>query len=232
MNSPLIKVCGMREGTNIQAVAEQARPDWMGFILWPGSKRYVDTVPSYMPPADVKRVGVFVDPTIEEVLQARQQFGLNLVQLHGKETPGFCLALKSAIAAEALPPLPIIKAFAISSTDDLAATSDYIRQDEGRASCTDAFKPADYFLFDTRTPLVGGSGQQFDWHILDAYTGSTPFLLSGGIGPEDAERLHTFQHPRCIGFDLNSRFETAPAMKDAEALAGFIRRVRQAGDLA
>ena len=107
----------------------------------------------------------------------------------------------------------VIKAFNIATTDDLLQTEPY----EGIA---------DYFLFDTKGKLVGGNGEQFDWSVLTAYNGRTPFLLSGGIGPDDTERIRTFYHPRCVGIDLNSRFEVSPALKDVNQLRTFIKEIR------
>ena len=83
----------------------------------------------------------------------------------------------------------------------------------------------DYFLFDTKGPSVGGNGVQFDWQVLDHYHGKTPFLLSGGIGPEDAERIQAFYHPQCIGIDLNSRFELSPGVKDINKLKAFLQKI-------
>jgi phosphoribosylanthranilate isomerase len=108
----------------------------------------------------------------------------------------------------------VIKAISVSSRDDIAAYKDY-------ADCVD------YFLFDTKCPSVGGSGQQFDWSVLDAYDGEVPFLLSGGIGPDDAERVSNFHHPKCIGIDLNSKFETEPAMKDVAAIGKFLNELHR-----
>lgn len=85
----------------------------------------------------------------------------------------------------------------------------------------------DYFLFDTKGPSVGGNGEKFDWSILDAYNGDTPFLLSGGIGPDDAERIKSFNHPKCIGIDLNSRFEIEPGIKDTVKLKTFLNYGKQ-----
>ena len=82
-------------------------------------------------------------------------------------------------------------------------------------------------LFDTQCPGRGGSGEQFDWSVLDAYDGDIPFLLSGGIGPDDADRVRAFRHPMCVGIDLNSRFETEPGIKDVAQLATFIDAVRR-----
>jgi phosphoribosylanthranilate isomerase len=110
--------------------------------------------------------------------------------------------------------LLIVKAFSIATRDDLLLTSLY----EGLA---------DYFLFDTKAQLVGGNGRKFDWSVLAHYDGSTPFLLSGGIGPDDASRLSAFSHPRLAGIDLNSRFEAAPALKNVELLKQFLYDIQQ-----
>lgn len=192
----------MRDPENIRAVEEQVKPDMMGFIFWKGSKRYVSEVPSYLP--ECTRVGVFVNPTEEEVLQKVTDFGLNAIQLHGQETPDFCRTIKEQTG------LPVIKAFSIASAADIANT----RQYEDTATL---------FLFDTKCKSIGGSGEKFDWDILQQYKGNTPFLLSGGIGPGDEEKVRRWRHPRWVGIDLNSRFETAPAYKDAEALTSFTR---------
>ena len=85
----------------------------------------------------------------------------------------------------------------------------------------------DYFLFDTKCKTVGGSGQQFDWQVLDEYDGDVPFLLSGGIGPEDVSRVRSFRHPKCVGIDLNSRFETEPGVKDVEKLRKFLNEIKK-----
>ena len=197
----------MRDPENIRAVEEMIHPDMMGFIFWKASKRYVSEVPSYLPKCT--RVGVFVNPTEEEVLQKVTGFGLNAIQLHGQETPDFCQQIKSKTG------LPIIKAISIGESDSSLFTL--------HSSLYEGI--ADFFLFDTKCKCVGGSGEQFDWDILQHYKGNTPFLLSGGIGPGDEEKVKRWHHPECIGIDLNSRFETAPALKDAEALVKFMRIV-------
>ena len=195
----------MREPENIRAVEEKAHPDMMGFIFWKGSKRYVSEPPAYLP--ECTRVGVFVNPTEDEVLQKVKDFGLNAIQLHGQETPDFCRTIKKRTS------LPIIKAFSIGEGDALRFTLHASRYEE----------ITDLFLFDTKCKCVGGSGEQFDWDILHCYKGETPFLLSGGIGPGDEEKVKRWHHPRWVGIDLNSRFETAPAYKDVETLAKFVR---------
>ena len=197
----------MREPENIRAVEENAHPDMMGFIFWKGSKRYVSEVPSYLPKCT--RVGVFVNPKEEEVLQKVKDFGLNAIQLHGQESPDFCQRIKQATR------LPLIKAISIGESDSSLFTL--------HSSLYEGI--VDLFLFDTKCKCVGGSGVQFDWDILQHYKGDTPFLLSGGIGPGDEEKVRRWRHPRWVGIDLNSRFETAPAYKDVEALATFVSKL-------
>jgi phosphoribosylanthranilate isomerase len=268
MNGELkVKVCGMREADNIRAV-EALGIDWMGFIFWPKSKRYVSKFPEYMP-VHAKRVGVFVDEDIEQVKRIAEDYALDIIQLHGHESPDYVRSFNAQASTldprlSSLNPQPsalnskpsIIKAFNIATAADLEATKPY----EGIV---------DYFLFDTRCPLCGdivaaphleaaaprpsidtlplgastlspgidalpgGTGQQFDWSILSAYDGSTPYLLSGGIGPGDAESgkdfLASCPSPltsKCIGIDLNSRFETVPALKDINKLRAFIKEIR------
>lgn len=213
MNYELIKVCGMREAENIRQV-EALAPDWMGFIFWKKSKRNVSKIPSYLPTA-CKRVGVFVDESPDTIRRIAQGYALDLIQLHGQEPPEGLRHLRSLCSVycgtTAVPRL--IKAFNIATAEDLEKTKPY----EGLA---------DYFLFDTKGKMVGGNGQQFDWTLLQHYHGSTPFLLSGGIGPDDARRVKSFHHPQCIGIDLNSRFETEPGLKDTELLSAFIKQIR------
>lgn len=197
----IIKTCGMRDADNIRAVSE-LRIDWMGFIFWPPSSRYVSETPSFLPTRQ-KRVGVFVDARIEEVKSKADEYALDLIQLHGSESPAFCEWLKGNSRQQ------LIKAFNIATQEDLEQTRPY----EGLV---------DYFLFDTKAKMVGGNGTQFDWSVLSAYQGNTPFLLSGGIGPDDAEKVRNFHHPQLAGIDLNSRFELSPALKDIEKLKQFI----------
>ena len=201
MNCALIKVCGMRDAENIREV-EALGIDLMGFIFWPKSSRYVSECPSYLP-KKCKRVGVFVNEDIEQVKHIAADYALDYIQLHGSESPGYVQQLHD---------WQVIKAISVSSRDDIATFKDY----EGLV---------DYFLFDTKCTCMGGSGQQFDWSVLDSYDGNTPFLLSGGIGPDDAERVKAFHHGKCIGIDLNSKFELSPALKDINKLQEFIKEL-------
>ena len=237
MEGAFFKVCGMRDAENIRAV-EALGIQWMGFIFWPGSKRFVSERPSYLP-TKCKRVGVFVDADIAEVLQKVEEYALDLIQLHGSESPEYISQLTSSLdprsssdatrhssnefgSALAAPSLPhsltsslphsltsIVKAFNIATPADLEQTHAYENI-------------VDYFLFDTKGKSVGGNGEQFDWRVLDHYHGPTPYLLSGGIGPDDVHRVRAFSHPSLAGIDLNSRFETSPAVKDIQSLQHFL----------
>ena len=211
MEKMLVKVCGMREADNIREV-EALGVDWMGFIFWPKSSRYVSDVPSYLP-TKCKRVGVFVDASIGDVMTIAEQYQLDLIQLHGQESPNYIAQLTSHL--KSLTSIKFIKAFNIATASDLEATKRY----EGYV---------DYFLFDTKGKSVGGNGEKFDWSVLSAYTGKTPYLLSGGISPTDADQLHvqcSMFHGPCVGIDLNSRFETAPGVKDINKLRTFIKEL-------
>ena len=193
----------MREAENIREV-EALGIDMMGFIFWPKSSRYVSQRPDYLP-TKCKRVGVFVDEDPEQVKRLAAEYRLDYIQLHGHETP----EVISYLRTPALPHPRILKAFNISTAEDLLQTQPY----EGLV---------DGFLFDAKGKSVGGNGEKFNWGVLDAYKGSTPFLLSGGIGPDDAERVNAFYHPKCIGIDLNSRFELSPGLKDVAKLKEFM----------
>ena len=197
---PIIKVCGMTDGDNIREV-EQLHPTMMGFIFYEKSPRYCREKPNYLPEL-VNRVGVFVDADSTFIKNQIFDFQLDYVQLHGHETPAFCQELKST-------GIGVIKAISVNCEADLWIAEAYINI-------------CDYLLFDTKTPKQGGSGQQFNWNLLSAYKGPTPFLLSGGIGPEDAEKLKQFHHPMLAGYDLNSKFESSPGIKDVSKLKAFL----------
>lgn len=203
----------MRDADNIRQV-EALGIDWMGFIFWPKSSRYVAEIPSYLP-TKCKRVGVFVDASIGDVMTIAEQYQLDIIQLHGQESPSYITQLISHLSR--LRNVKIIKAFNIATAIDFEATKryeDYV----------------DYFLFDTKGKSVGGNGEKFDWSVLSEYRGNTPYLLSGGIAPDDAPALtfspfHPFTSPLCIGIDLNSRFESAPGYKNVDTLKAFIKEL-------
>ena len=212
----------MREGENIRQVAELG-VNWIGMIFWDKSPRNVTMIPTYagiIPDrgSDIgsfkaKRVGVFVDEMPQNIITRVVNYKLDLVQLHGHETPTLIRNLRRTLAPDIRPGVQFIKAISVGGCNDIAAYKDY-------ADCVD------YFLFDTKCPTVGGSGSQFDWSVLGAYDGDVPFLLSGGIGPDDAERVRNFHHPKCIGIDLNSRFETEPGLKDITKLKQFLEQLK------
>jgi phosphoribosylanthranilate isomerase len=202
-----IKVCGMRDAENIREV-EALGIDMMGFIFWPKSSRYVSERPAYLP-SKCKRVGVFVNEDPEQVKRLAAEYRLDYIQLHGQESPEQISHLSPLTSH-----LSIIKAFNIATAEDLEQTKAY----EGLT---------DLFLFDAKGKSVGGNGEKFNWDVLDAYHGSTPFLLSGGIGPDDADNVKACCHPKCIGIDLNSRFELSPGLKDVNKLKLFLGKIQE-----
>lgn len=204
-----IKVCGMRDPENIAAVAA-LYPDYMGFIFYPGSARYVDSDNAdaiTALPASIKRTGVFVNATMEAILDRVKQFNLVAVQLHGKELPGLCRDLQLA-------GLEVIKAFGVDQDFDFESLAPY-------------GEVCDYFLFDTKTSRHGGSGKVFDWGVLSRYTLNKPYFISGGLGPENIAAAMQLPDNRLYAADLNSKFETAPAMKDIQKLAKAITLIKE-----
>src|SRR5574344_3144945 len=223
LTDPFLKVCGLCELANIQAVAD-LKPTHLGFIFYPPSPRAVRPEDGVTPAllADLKAQGitpvaVVVDEPFDTLLTLLKTYGFDTVQLHGREFPSYCAALKEQ-------GYTVIKAFPLESRAPLASRA---ANPEKEALVFESLSPADYegtcsyFLFDTKTPGKGGSGQRFDWSQLEAYQGSTGFLLSGGLGPDTVEDLLAFTHPRLAGYDLNSRFELAPGLKDVSSLRTF-----------
>ncbi len=208
-NSSLkIKVCGMRESDNIRHLIE-LKPDYIGFILFPGSKRYLgdDYELNTDIPESIQRVGVFVNALIPDIFNWANRLNLHLVQLHGNESPEYCIELHKM-------GVKIIKAFGVGDDFDFSNLSPYL-------SC------CDYFLFDTKTDLHGGSGKQFNWEVLRKYPFDKPVFLSGGIGPDDDETINNYRNIiNIFGIDINSRFEIDPGLKNTIALKGFFQKIR------
>lgn len=203
-----IKICGMREAANLRAIAG-LEPDFLGFIFYEKSPRFVGDALSpellrSLPPT-VRKVGVFVDAPLAELLATACHYGLDYVQLHGHETPTYCRETRAHN-------LRIIKAFSVDEGFNFATLTAY------SPSC-------DYFLFDTKGAHPGGNGTTFDWQVLARYQGPTPFLLSGGLGPGNAEELRHFQHPYLAGYDFNSQLETAPGLKDVAATERLLNSI-------
>ncbi len=193
----------MRDSENIRAI-EQTKADLMGFIFHPKSPRFVASLPEYMPKKQ-KRVGVFVNASLEQILAKAQKFSLEYIQLHGDEPPAFCSELKNR-------GLKVIRALRIANTDDIIRAESY--------------NMADLMIFDTKTELYGGSGKKFNWQLLENYKGCVPFLLSGGIRSDTFEEIKAFFHPQFAGIDLNSGFEISPALKDVGKLNNFIEKIK------
>ncbi|RZK15854.1 MAG: phosphoribosylanthranilate isomerase [Hymenobacter sp.] len=205
-----IKICGMREAGNLWAIADFL-PDFLGFIFYKKSARYMgDTLdPNELRglPQTICKVGVFVDEPLANLQTINCKYTLDYVQLHGAETPAYCQQARAA-------GLRLIKAFAVGDTFDFSTLTAY------EASC-------DFFLFDTKGALPGGNGTAFDWQILAGYAGTTPFLLSGGLGPDNLSALLDFHHPQLVGFDFNSHLETAPGVKDIATTRTLLQQLHQ-----
>jgi phosphoribosylanthranilate isomerase len=200
-----IKVCGLRDAENITAIAV-LKPDYMGFICYNRSPRFVSDMDVEIlnnMPGGVEKTGVFVNEGKERITQVIGQYSFDAIQLHGNESPEFCENFKSKVT--------VIKAFGVDDSFDFAQL--------------DAYKNSvDFFMFDTKTEKHGGSGQAFNWRILDRYTLNVPFFLSGGLSLENLPTIKQITHPAFYAVDLNSRFEIEPGLKD-------INRLKQAFEL-
>lgn len=233
----------MRDADNIRAVSALGI-DMIGFIFYPKSPRCVQmissragTIPDYSEERIKKasmfgegleneehegkekskqpaRVGVFVDDMPQNIVTRVYNYNLDYIQLHGNEPRETCENLRATIDPDIKKGIKIIKAISVSTAEDIKKYREYVGA-------------VDLFLFDTKCVTVGGSGEQFDWTALEQYDGNLPFLLSGGIGPGDAERVNAFSHPKCIGIDLNSKFEIEPGLKDVEKLNKFLLKVKK-----
>ena len=200
----------MTNPENIREVAA-LEPNYLGFIFYPKSPRYVvgklDSESINVVPKNIWRTGVFVNEREKNILDLAEEYGLKALQLHGDESPELCTALCFAGKS-------VIKAFRIDENFDFSQLVEYL-------DCVD------FFLFDTQTKSYGGSGKKFDWSVLKSYIFRTPFFLSGGIGPDDVEEICKLKHPKLYGLDLNSKFETEPGVKDADALRRFLEEIRK-----
>ena len=204
-----IKICGLRDPENIREIAA-LQPDFMGFIFYPNSPRYVgqlDAGSLTSLPTSIKKTGVFVNENLENILTAISKYNLDAVQLHGADNKKLCRKIRQEAKTM------VIKVFPIMDASNFRVTGDY--EDV-----------ADYFLFDTKTDLYGGSGQKFNWNILQEYTGNKSFLLSGGIGADDVKAIRAIEHPLLAGVDLNSKFELKPGLKNVALLKQFIDELK------
>lgn len=194
-----LKVCGMKDPGNIKGLID-IKPDFMGFIFYPKSPRYAGDIDEDILmriPLSIHKVGVFVNASLDEIIDRVNEYGLEYVQLHGDEDLTFAKKLKDR-------GVKIFKVFRVMDTIPYVS-----KQYQG---------VADYFLFDTASINYGGSGRHFDWNILRNYNLSTPFLLSGGVQLEDMEKIKAIDIEQLVGVDVNSRFELEPGLKDLEKL--------------
>ena len=222
-----LKVCGMNYFDNIQDVAA-LQPDYLGFIFYEKSARFFEGVIPQLS-SQIKKVGVFVNATFEHIIEKIEKHGLDLVQLHGHESPQFCQRLKDYLQERNNANEPksmdsksknseipafagIVKVFSVEDQFDFELLKPY------ESTC-------DYFLFDTKGKLPGGNGYTFDWQALKNYPSTTPYFLSGGIGIEEVEKLEEFlKQPEsryCHAIDVNSKFEIEPGLKNITLLQEF-----------
>lgn len=211
----LVKICGVTRPGDA-AVAVDAGADWLGLNFWPGSKRCIDTgaarrvveaarAAAASRAAAVSLVGVFVDQPGEDIARAVADLGLDRAQLHGRETPEQCAALVAA-------GVPVVKAVALSSMDDVARLRAY---------------DVDYLLVDTPTPGRGGSGRTFDWALARAAVATgARVVLAGGLGPDNVARAVAEVGP--CGVDVASGVESAPGVKEPDRVRAFVSAAKGA----
>ncbi|MFG6687101.1 phosphoribosylanthranilate isomerase [Mariniflexile sp. HNIBRBA6329] len=208
----------MKYQDNIEQVAV-LQPDYLGFIFYEKSARHFDSeIPKLS--SSIKKVGVFVDASLDDILEKIKTHNLQAVQLHGEESPEYCATLKKRHAGldSASHPIELIKVFSIKDEFNFEVLKPY------ESVC-------DYFLFDTKGKLPGGNGYTFDWNVLNKYPSTKPFFLSGGIGCEEADKLKEFiQSPAskfCYTIDVNSKFEIEPGLKNIELLKYFREKLKE-----
>ncbi|MDI1256913.1 MAG: phosphoribosylanthranilate isomerase [Flavobacterium sp.] len=205
-----IKICGMKFPRNILEVGA-LQPDYMGFIFYPKSKRYVgaDFSPKSLEklPKSIKKVGVFVNETSEQIIAMQKQFSFDFVQLHGNESVETCATIKQNS-------IPIIKVFSVDNDFNFNEVAAF------ESVCN-------YFLFDTKTAQYGGSGKTFDWELLENYTLSKPFFLSGGLSINNIGKIKFNSYPMLIGLDFNSQLEDSNNKKVTKKVSELIEKMRR-----
>ena len=225
-----LKVCGMKYQDNMEQVAA-LQPDYLGFIFYDKSARNFDNKAIPEIPKSIKKTGVFVDADLDFVLEKINTHDLQAVQLHGKESPEYCDALRH------------VELVSVSHDENMKQVQVDIKKNDVISSAVeiikvfsikdefnfDVLKPyekvCDYFLFDTKGKLPGGNGYTFDWNVLSNYPSTKPFFLSGGIGLEQIEDIKKFQQSKvskyCYALDVNSKFEIEPGLKNISVLKEF-----------
>lgn len=205
-----LKVCGLTDKQNILEIIRDIHPDYMGFIFYEHSSRFVDNKlePEYVKtlPDAINKTGVFVDAPGEYILERAKQYGLNTLQMHGNETPGFCRRFIDE-------GYEVIKVFNIHETFDISTMNEY------GESC-------DYFLFDTAGKYKGGTGVKFNWDMLRQYPLNKPYFLSGGVAPGDEANIKSIKDHRFYAVDINSRFEISKGIKNADQVKQFYNTLK------
>lgn len=196
-----LKICGCSTEQFYSGLFDLGEVDYFGFIFYSGSPRFVTQTPVI----SAKKVGVFVNAHPDFIREKIKTENLHAIQFHGTESPSDIQKIKSDIKKW--------KAFGIQNASDFKQCKAY----EGKV---------DAFLFDTKSSRFGGTGNSFDWEVLNDYQGKTPFFLSGGISIEQVNRLKKIDHPQLIGVDLNSRFEIAPKQKNVPLIESFIQQLK------
>ncbi|MDB5017367.1 MAG: trpF [Mucilaginibacter sp.] len=203
-----IKVCGLKFMGNIEAVAA-LNPDFMGFIFYNRSPRFIDEVPGETLknlPSSIIKTAIFVNETADTINTLIDQYHFNAIQLHGNESPDFCNSFRDKVN--------VIKAFGVNEGFDFDQLATYINK-------------VDFFLFDTKTDIHGGSGRTFNWSVLDQYKLNIPFFLSGGLSLDNLEEIKSIRHPQFYGVDLNSKFEVSPGNKNIGQLEKAFDIIKQ-----
>jgi phosphoribosylanthranilate isomerase len=204
-----VKVCGMCDPLNVKEIGD-TEPDFLGFIFYSGSPRYVGEKPDltlyHNVPHNIKKIGVFVNEGNHKILNLSIRNGLDIIQLHGTESPVSCLQLKSA-------GLSVIKAFNIDNNFNFENLRPFVTV-------------CDYFLFDVKSDKPGGSGHKFYWRMLTEYRLEKPFFLSGGIGSEDVGEIKSIENRGFFAVDINSRFEISSGIKNPVAVKKFIKEIK------
>ena len=203
-----LKVCGMKYPENMKAVIRLS-PDFLGFIFYPKSPRYM--AESIKPedvhdiPSTIKKVGVFVNESVPEISKRMNEYGLDLVQLHGGESPDFCKQVKAMGVG-------VIKVFHIDASIDWEQLRNY--------------QPfTDYFLFDTKSENYGGTGKSFNWEVLNGYDLEKPYFLGGGVSLENIDMVKKTGKNGPLVLDVNSKFETKPGHKDITLLTKLTEKL-------
>ncbi len=210
------KVCGMKYKDNINEIAA-LQPDYMGFIFYGKSIRsFENDIPEL--PQSIKKVGVFVNAPLEEIIDKVKKHNLQMIQLHGEESPEFCQAIINHLELFSRSnPIEVIKVFSIKDEFDFSLLQSY------EAVCH-------YYLFDTKGKNPGGNGYTFDWTVLENYPSTKPYFLSGGIGLEEVDSVLSFLRRQdskyCYAIDVNSKFEMEPGLKDADKIKEFKNKLK------